>query len=412
MEFIILGDGKDYAYNTLPSGWTRIQGGTPQKGDILVYTGGEHGHVAIYESDDVTYHQNYNWVKEVKRVEGYYKTLYSGWNYWGVIRPDFGPNDTEKPTVTSAYVDPASMNGSSYTVRVVASDNVGISKIPIMTWSLDNGQDDIKEYRAIKNGSEYSYTVRASNHGNNKGLYNSHVYVYDEAGNGVAVGLNNIPMNTKVVKNLGSFESRIVIKENQEYVMTTNGTTQNANVILGKKSASDKSQIWKFNQKSDGSYEIVNVASNRALDITNASDEDGANVAIHSRNNSNAQTFYIMEYAGGYRIVPKCTSNLKAVELANNKVEAGHNIELYNAYSIDNKAQVWVFENSEILLGDVNQDGKINARDAKLVLQYFNGNVSFTAEQKARADVNKDGKINARDAKLILQKFNGNNSAF
>ena len=253
-------------------------------------------------------------------------------------------SDTENPVVTSAYVDPTSMTGSSYTVKVFATDNVGISKIPIMTWSVDNGQDDIKEYRATSDGSGYSYTVKASNHGNNKGLYYSHVYVYDEVGNGVAVKLNNIPMNTKFVKNLGSFEARIVLKSNQDYVITANGTSQNANVMLGKKSVSDESQIWKFNQQSDGSYEIVNVASNRALDITDAEDKDGANVAIHTRNNSNAQTFYIMEYNGGYRIVPKCTSNLKAIDLADNKVEAGHNIDLYNAYSVDNAAQTWTFE--------------------------------------------------------------------
>ena len=418
MELIIHGSGWQYAYYTgLPDGWTRIQGAAPQKGDILVYLqspGNENGHVAIYESDYVTYHQNYGG-KYVKQIGSYYTQMYdrsgSIMPYWGVIRPDFA-TDTEKPVITSAYVDPASMTGSSYKVRVVASDNVGITKIPIMTWSIDNGQDDIKEYRATKSGSEYSYTVKASNHGNNKGLYNSNVYVYDEAGNGVVKPLSNIPMNTKVVKNLGSFEARIVLKKNQDYVITANGTSQNANVMLGEKSTSDKSQIWKFNQKSDGSYEIVNVASNRALDISDAKDEDGANVAIHSRNNSNAQTFYIMEYNGGYRIVPKCTSNLKAIDLADNKVEKGRNIDLYNVYAVENSAQTWIFEDSSILLGDVNADGKINARDAKLVLQYFNGQVTLTKEQQARADVNKDGKINARDAKLILQKFNGNNNAF
>lgn len=56
------GNGADYVYNGLPDGWTRLQNGTPQKGDILVYTGG-YGHVAIYESDNITYHQNYNWKK-------------------------------------------------------------------------------------------------------------------------------------------------------------------------------------------------------------------------------------------------------------------------------------------------------------------------------------------------------------
>lgn len=37
-----------------------IQGATPQKGDILVY-GRSTCHVAIYESDYVTYHQNYKY---------------------------------------------------------------------------------------------------------------------------------------------------------------------------------------------------------------------------------------------------------------------------------------------------------------------------------------------------------------
>ena len=76
------------------------------------------------------------------------------------------------------------------------------------------------------------------------------------------------------------------------------------------------------------------MASNRALYISNATDEDGANVAIHTKNDSDAQTFYIMEYNGGYRLVPKCTSNLKAIDLADNRVEAGRTIDLYNAYSV------------------------------------------------------------------------------
>ena len=30
----VSGNGSDYTYNTLPSGWTRIQGAQPQTGDI------------------------------------------------------------------------------------------------------------------------------------------------------------------------------------------------------------------------------------------------------------------------------------------------------------------------------------------------------------------------------------------
>lgn len=91
------GNGEDYATNTLPSGWTRTKGGVPQKGDILVYVdnsvdgnGNQRlGHVAIYESDYSTYHQNYNG-KYVENITKYYKNACrSTAYYWGCIHPNF-----------------------------------------------------------------------------------------------------------------------------------------------------------------------------------------------------------------------------------------------------------------------------------------------------------------------------------
>ena len=64
------GNAKDYATNALPSGWSRIKGAVPQKGDILVYSagpGGSYGHVAIAESANISYHQNYNNVQKVQK---------------------------------------------------------------------------------------------------------------------------------------------------------------------------------------------------------------------------------------------------------------------------------------------------------------------------------------------------------
>ncbi len=84
------GNACDYAWNTLPAGWQRIQGAQPQKGDILVYSGNDsnpYGHVAIYESDYVTYHQNFNYHSYVEKVGYKYNGL--GNPYWGVIRPNW-----------------------------------------------------------------------------------------------------------------------------------------------------------------------------------------------------------------------------------------------------------------------------------------------------------------------------------
>ncbi|WP_295160381.1 CHAP domain-containing protein [Selenomonas sp. AE3005] len=80
------GNGKDYATNTLPPNWQRIKGAEPKKGDILVYTtgGGGYGHVAIAESPNVSWHQNFNG-KYVRKITGNYRNIHVG--YWGVIRP-------------------------------------------------------------------------------------------------------------------------------------------------------------------------------------------------------------------------------------------------------------------------------------------------------------------------------------
>ena len=86
------GNGADYSWNQLPAGWQRLQNVQPQKGNILVYSGNganPYGHVAIYESDYSTWHQNFASQRKVVNVTN---IRYNGFDnpYWGVIRPDFG----------------------------------------------------------------------------------------------------------------------------------------------------------------------------------------------------------------------------------------------------------------------------------------------------------------------------------
>ena len=57
--------------------------------------------------------------------------------------------------------------------------------------------------------------------------------------------------------------------------------------------------------------------------------------------------------------------------------------------------------------GDINGDDKINAVDARFVLQAASGARVLDDTQKAAADVNGDGKINAVDARWILQVASG-----
>ena len=55
------------------------------------------------------------------------------------------------------------------------------------------------------------------------------------------------------------------------------------------------------------------------------------------------------------------------------------------------------------MLGDVVEDGKINAADARKVLRYAAKLESYSANIEINGDVNRDGKITSADARLILK---------
>ena len=115
------GNGADYSWNQLPAGWHRLQNVQPQKGDILVYGGnGEnpYGHVAIYESDYSTWHQNFASQRKVVHVTN---IRYNGFTnpYWGVIRPDFS-----SATPTPSYAD-IGTNVYRYLIRTDGWKHIG-----------------------------------------------------------------------------------------------------------------------------------------------------------------------------------------------------------------------------------------------------------------------------------------------
>ena len=114
------GDGKDYWTNNLPAGWTRIPNAQPQKGDILVYgwsAKNPAGHVAIYESDYSTWHQNFGSARYVTRVTYRYNSFDNP--YLGVIRPDFS-SATPKPS----YAD-IGTNVYRYLIRTDGWKHIG-----------------------------------------------------------------------------------------------------------------------------------------------------------------------------------------------------------------------------------------------------------------------------------------------
>ena len=118
-----------YRTKTLPNGWVRIQGAQPKLGDILIYTdtsGSEShpGHVAIYESDYVTWHQNYSgfYVQKVTNKKYNQIKASDGSPYWGVIRPDFKTSSSSGTTNAKLYIKFNANGGVISGTNQLASD--------------------------------------------------------------------------------------------------------------------------------------------------------------------------------------------------------------------------------------------------------------------------------------------------
>ena len=101
-------------------------------------------------------------------------------------------NDREKPVISDAKITNVTPEG--YTVTCTVTDNWGVSSVAFPTWTEYNGQDDLAEdflntQQGKKNGDTYTFDVLTSKHNNELGIYHTHIYATDCAGNQVNIEL-------------------------------------------------------------------------------------------------------------------------------------------------------------------------------------------------------------------------------
>ncbi len=95
-------------------------------------------------------------------------------------------SDTTPPVISNIQIERYS---GGYKVKCDVTDNVGVTKVQFPTWTVYNGQDDLKwhvgsPWRENANGViTYEGIVNSSDHNNEQGYYTTHIYAYDAAGN-------------------------------------------------------------------------------------------------------------------------------------------------------------------------------------------------------------------------------------
>lgn len=121
---------------------------------------------------------------------------------------------------------------------------------------------------------------------------------------------------------------------------------------------------------------------------------------------------------GGNNITSQVIEKGKKVDKPTNPTKSGYtfsgwtlNGNTFSFASVVNEnitlKAIWKEETSTTklsLLGDVNGDGVVNAKDITILMRYISADIEFSAQERLTADVNKDGDIDYIDI-CIIRKY-------
>ncbi len=154
--------------------------------------------------------------------------------------------DITNPAVSNVSV--TDITGDGYTVVCTATDNVGVVRVSFPTWTDYNGQDDLDNEwyynEAVLSpdaNGRYSYRVNIADHNNEGGIYYTHIYAYDAAGNYTINGetraevypLSSIKLSKSSVELTAGSTQKLTVRytpENTTVVKDVTWSSSNSNV--------------------------------------------------------------------------------------------------------------------------------------------------------------------------------------
>lgn len=195
-------------------------------------------------------------------------------------------------------------------------DNVSIFVSTVFAKGQCIGIDKEGSGRVITKQCDSTYEISAKDLG--VGKYSAYFTVYNGSG---GVDTKRVKFIITSRANLGTeFYARIKNIAANKYL-----TNSNSNVT-GKDLDCNRNQVWKFVRQSDGSYKLISVQDNGAIDITDYGNAGaGTNVQMNSNWDTTAQRFYIYDIDGSYYFKPVCT------DMVLDMSQSTYNLEVWGA---------------------------------------------------------------------------------
>lgn len=312
----VSGSAASYRANELPEGFLRIRGGSPLPGDILIYTGGYYGHIAIYESDHASWHQGFG-TDTVIRLLNDYRKIGGGLTYWGLIRPVFADGGYEvrdaesRLTGISLTVPGKIRQGSGFTPGGVVTNTEHIKDVRAGVYLADgqeifsvSGKPDAQSFNLslLPEGLDLGALTC--------GIYEYRVTAEDRSGSKVLVSdIFTVTSGTRTIPD-GLYKLESDLKGSYMLSVAGRSSLPGANIRLFSYLSYDISQDFYFTYEAEGYYAVKNRQSGLYMTIGDMRADGSRPLVQEERTGGDEQLFQVLtDGADSWYLVPKTEDN-------------------------------------------------------------------------------------------------------
>ena len=255
-------------------------------------------------------------------------------------------SDKTGPTITNAKV--TNVDSTGYTVTCTVTDASGVNRVQFPTWTEKNGQDDLlsgwevnPKASGTRNGNTFTFRVKTSDHNNESGVYNTHIYAYDNSYRGNCAGAvtltATVPVPTVAVTGVRLNKTSLSF--------TGTGSSQTLTATVSPSNATNKTLTW-----SSSNTSVATVSNG----VVKAVGFGTATITAKSNNGKTASCSVTVNpiQPTGIKATPE-TSTLYGL---NGTVKLSANVMPSNA---TNKAVTWSSRNTSV--ATVSSDGTVKA---------------------------------------------------
>ena len=251
--------------------------------------------------------------------------------------------DTAAPTINDVKV--SNVSGRGYTVTCKVSDNVGVTKVTMPTWTVKNGQDDLVWHTATISGNTATFRVSIGDHNLESGDYLTHIYAYDAAGNissvpAPVVTLPNILSGPTASGTLKDGVYTIASSLNRNLVLDVAEVSKNsgANIQVWT-AANSENQLWYIKSLGSGLYSVRALHSGRYINVAGSGKANGTNLQQWNNDTPNGDEKWRIQDNGDGTYTFIAAVNGLALDLANGKAANGQNVQCWQTNG--SGAQKW-----------------------------------------------------------------------